>query len=391
MGRRVVPWLVAAVVTVALVAGGMLVAGNGGGRSPAVLPELDLGGSEEGFRIDLARTDKAGQVRPYDIGDAPTPWPPVTYRRKGPLPALPDRARAWRVGDDAGAGRVAVLAGALGLRGRPREDPGGWTVTDGGRSLRVNRLAGMPWTYGSGVPGGCVARRGGGPYRPGGGLQCLDADTSVSGRPTSPPVTARPVAPARPPRPADRPSRELAERVARELAARAGLELDGAAVRVADSYAARLVTISPAVGGLPTSGFSWTAVVGAGGRIRQASGWLATPEPADTYPLIGVEEGFRRLQRSPPIRVLRPAAGPAVEARPCPATAKVPCAERPLPARVATVTGVRLGLRLAPAATSGGRPGGVAYLLPAYLFDLEGGWTDVRAIVAVQERYLTRP
>ena len=33
----------------------------------------------------------------------------------------------------------------------------------------------------------------------------------------------------------------------------------------------------------------------------------------------------------------------------------------------------------------------LAYLLPAYLFELEGGWTDVRSIVAVQDRYLTRP
>jgi hypothetical protein len=33
----------------------------------------------------------------------------------------------------------------------------------------------------------------------------------------------------------------------------------------------------------------------------------------------------------------------------------------------------------------------VAYLLPAYLFDLEDGWSPVRAVVAVPDRYLTRP
>jgi hypothetical protein len=55
------------------------------------------------------------------------------------------------------------------------------------------------------------------------------------------------------------------------------------------------------------------------------------------------------------------------------------------------VTGVRLGLQLAPAAAQGGGKPDVAYLLPAYLFDLEGGWTDVRAIIAVPDRYLTRP
>jgi hypothetical protein len=54
------------------------------------------------------------------------------------------------------------------------------------------------------------------------------------------------------------------------------------------------------------------------------------------------------------------------------------------------VTGVRLGLQRVPAlaAADGARPG-VAYLLPAYLFDLEGGWSPVRAVVAVPDRYLT--
>jgi hypothetical protein len=82
---------------------------------------------------------------------------------------------------------------------------------------------------------------------------------------------------------------------------------------------------------------------------------------------------------------------PAIEPAPCPPASKVPCAAKPLPARVATVTGVRLGLQLAPAVAKGGHPADVAYLLPAYLFDLEGGWTDVRPVVAVQDRYLTRP
>ena len=185
------------------------------------------------------------------------------------------------------------------------------------------------------------------------------------------------------------PGRAQAERVARDLAARAGLDLDGAQVRVADAYAARVVTIAPAVGGLPTSGFAWTVGVGAKGRIQHASGYLATPEPADTYPLIGVEEGFERLKRTPPLGPVLRAEAPAIEPAPCPANAKVPCAAKPLPARVATVTGARLGLQLAPALAQGVRPTGLAYLLPAYLFDLEGGWTDVRAILAVPDRYLT--
>jgi hypothetical protein len=225
--------------------------------------------------------------------------------------------------------------------------------------------------------------RAGGPYRSGPGIQCLDPDAPVSNQPGS-------VAPARPFRPPDLPSRAEAERVARDLAARAGLDLDGAQVKVSDSLATRTVTIAPAVGGMPTSGFAWTVSVGPKGVVQHASGYLATPEPAGTYPLIGVEQGFERLKRAGPLGGVARPGSPAVELDPCPGGGKVPCTDR-LKARVATVTGARLGLQLAPAVTEGdGRPG-VAYLLPAYLFDLEGGWTDVRAIIAVPDRYLTRP
>jgi hypothetical protein len=399
VSRRVGAWTLAAVVTVALVAGGVLVARGGRDRSPAVLPALDLAatgqaaGAADSARAAIEPAPAPGATEPAPApgarGPAPAPggqdrglWPPVTYRLKGPLPTLPDRAQAWRLGDRADAGRLAALAAALGLDGRPTEEPSGWTVRDGRRALAAHRLAGVPWSYGIGGFSPCLIRPG--PYRPG-GARCLDPDAPVSSK-------AATVAPARPfPRPA-LPSRAEAERVARDLAARAGLSLDGAEVRVADSFATRNVTIVPDVAGRATSGFAWTVGVGAKGTVQHAAGWLATPEPADTYPLIGVAEGFERLKKAQPLGPLFRADGPeAVELDPCPAGGKVPCAAKPLPTRVATVTGVRLGLQLAPTLTEGDRPASVAYLLPAYLFDLEGGWTDVRAIIAVPDRYLTRP
>jgi hypothetical protein len=389
-----VAWVVAAVVTVGLVAGGVLVARGGRERPPAVLPALDLGAAgQAGAGSDRAtgatepapavEPDRRGvaPARPYDTGDLPQPWPPVTYKLEGALPTLPDRARAWKLGDTVDTGRVASLAAALGLAGRPRQEAAGWTVRDGRRALVVHRLPGAAWTYGTGILGGCGTRAGG-PYRPGGGVECLNPDA---------PVPSRPVAPASPSRPPALPTRAEAERVARELAARAGLDLDAAQVRVTDSYATRTVTIAPAVGGSPTSGFAWTVGVDGQGAVRYASGYLATPAPADTYPLIGVREGFERLKKVSPLGRLARAEAPAIERDPCPAGAKLPCAAKPLRARVATVTGVRLGLQLVPATAKGGGPAGVAYLLPAYLFDLEGGWTEVRAIVAVPDRYLTRP
>jgi hypothetical protein len=197
------------------------------------------------------------------------------------------------------------------------------------------------------------------------------------------------------PRPADLPSRETAERIARDLAAKAGLGLDGAVVRVADGYAARVVTIAPAVGGRPTHGVAWTVSVGPKGRVQYASGWLATPQPADTYPLMSEAEGLKRLrERSafwPPVMRPNVAEAARVKGVPCPPATRLPCNGKPPPKQTVTITGVRLGLQLAPGVAKGSRPAEVAFLLPAYLFDLEGGWTDVQAVVAVQDRYLTRP
>jgi hypothetical protein len=399
-----VAWVVAAVVTAGLVVGGVLVARPGGGRSPAVLPALDLGAAGQAVAAGTTGAgagSAGGAIEPATAPGATTAakpsgvvgrsrlWPPVTYKLGGPLPSLPDRARAWKLGGTVDAARVAALAAALGLDSKPGQETYGWTVRDGRRALVVHKLAGVPWSYGTGIPGSCVLRPGG-PYMTAAGIQCLDPDAPVSNQP-GPGVAVRPVAPARPFRPPALPSRAEAERVARDLAARAGLDLNGATVRVSDGFATRTVTIAPAVGGAPTSGLSWTVSVGAKGVVQHAAGYLATPEPADTYPLIGVEPGFERLKKSAPLGgILRPAVAPTVELDPCQAGGKVPCPERLRP-RVATVTGVRLGLQLVPAAARGAGKPDVAYLLPAYLFDLKGGWTDVRAVVAVPDRYLTRP
>ena len=349
--------MVAAVVTAGLVVGGLLAARSGGERPPAVLPALaDDNGAAAA--IEPAPAPGASQPARPSAGVPGRVSPRVTYKLGGPLPNLPAQARAWKVGGTVDAARVATLAAALGLAGQPREEAYGWTVRDGRRALVVHKLAGVPWSF-SNLPG--------------------------------PEVVGRPVAPARPFRPPTFPSRAEAERVARDLATRAGLDLNGATVRVTDSLTTRAVTFAPAVAGAPASGFSWTVAVGAKGVVQHASGYLATPEPADTYPLIGVEEGFERLKRSSPLGpILRPGVAPAVELDPCQAGDKLPCRERQRP-RAATVTGASLGLQLAPALARGAGKPDVAYLLPAYLFDLKGGWTDTRAIIAVPDRYLTRP
>jgi hypothetical protein len=403
MGRRVGAWLVAAAVTAALVVGGVAVAGRG--RAPAVLPPLEVDAAQAAAATPAATEPApAGSATPARsslMPDAPWPWPRVTYQLRGSLPDLPDRARAWKLGTDLDAGRMAALTAALGLRGQRQQDQAGWTVGDRGGTLRVNRLPGLPWSFGGVVTGTCM--RGPWPANPAGGrgIQCAAVDPPTAGSGAASPAgpgSARPVLPGRPtskplPRPADLPGRDRAERIARDLAAKAGLPLDGATVKVLDGYAARVVTIAPAVGGLPTSGFSWTVGVGPKGRIQYAGGWLATPRPADTYPLMTEAEGLKRLRERgafwPP--VLRPNVVDRAElkAAPCLPATRLPCDPRPLQQQTVTITGVRLGLQLAPGVAGDRRPAEVAYLLPAYLFDLQGGFTDVRAVVAVQDRYLT--
>jgi hypothetical protein len=103
-----------------------------------------------------------------------------------------------------------------------------------------------------------------------------------------------------------------------------------------------------------------------------------------------VEAGFERLKRLPALGPLRWAEAPAMEVNPCPRGGKLSCVAKPLAPRVATVTGVRLGLQRVPALAAGERPADQAWLLPAYLFDLKGGWTDTRPVLAVPDRYLTR-
>jgi hypothetical protein len=146
-----------------------------------------------------------------------------------------------------------------------------------------------------------------------------------------------------------------------------------------------VVTVEPAVGGLPTSGFQLTVTVGPASRIVAAGGWLATPTPADRYPLIGVAQALKRLAA---VQVGPPVVDPGVPVRcvrgPCPA----PAPPTPRPRTPVTVTGVRLGLQFAPV-LGGATPTSTAYLVPAYLFQLSNGVTE--PVIAVQDRFLSRP
>ena len=213
VGRRVVAWVVAAVVTAGLVTGGVLVARGGGEPSPAVLPALDLGAAGPAA-ADASSAAGATEPAPAPGGD-----------RAGQAVRRPHRPAPAVAAGHLQAGRAPAVAArpGAGLEGRRqrRRRPGGHP----GRRPRAARAAqagaerldapGRPPRPG-GAPAGRGAvvlwlrhlrrlrsRAGGGPYRPGAGIQCLDPDAPVSNQPGATPV-GRPgqaVAAARPPDP----------------------------------------------------------------------------------------------------------------------------------------------------------------------------------------------
>jgi len=330
---------------------------------------------------------------------------------------------------------VVTLARALGMAGQPKQTPDGWMLVDGNRYLHVSRSSGSFWNYGGRVdvpctqvasvsgdtpvegPGavvGCVVpaspdagsssagagasgAQGGGSVPP--GAEPIQAQPDPSGEVRKPAIGGARVPclrvppcngcrvptacrwPAKPPRPANLPSKAEAERIARELFGRAGLDLRTATVRVVDGWWSWQVTASPQVDGRDTLGWSWTASIGPGGRVEYASGWLSTPEPGAIYPLLGVDTALERLNQ-------RRQAGVS-ERSFCPGDKAAWSGCVPWPASSRRLTGVRLGLQYAPIVAVGRQPvPAAAYLVPAYLFEFDDDPNSVEAVLAIQDRFV---
>jgi len=427
MGKRVVAWLVALGVVGALGVGGVVVARSTGTREPPVLGLAPAGASGEQAGAAVAGSSQSA------ADDRARP--PTAYRLPANLPDLPDEARAWSLRPGATADRVVTLARALGMAGQPKQTPDGWMLVDGNRYLHVSRSSGSSWSYGGrfDVPCTQVASVSGDtPVEgPGAVVGCVvpaspDADSSSAGAgasgsqgggsapPVAEPIQAQPDPsgevrkpaiggarvpclrvppcngcrvptacrwPAKPPRPANLPSKAEAERIARELFGRAGLDLRTATVRVVDGWWSWQVTASPQVDGRDTVGWSWTASIGPGGRVEYASGWLSTPEPGAIYPLLGVDKALEPLNQ-------RRQAGVS-ERSFCPGDKAAWSGCVPWPASSRRLTGVRLGLQYAPIVAVGRQPvPAAAYLVPAYLFEFDDDPNSVEAVLAIQDRFV---
>jgi hypothetical protein len=427
MGKRVVAVVVGAVVAVALVVGGVVLAGGNGRHTPATLPALDV--SSSGAATAQSAAPAGGSGTP-DSGTEPrtTPSGRVQYQVRGTLPDLPRSAKAWTLPDQVTRDRVAQLARALGIAGEPTRSGQTWTVTDGTRRLFVNQLPGGPWTMTddrvvcAGPVGGIAGKGGAGPriiacpavppFVPGAAGRSGSAPGAGAGQPGSgPAATGAPATPAptkpgaaptkpgaagskppvtlQPPRRVPLPDRATVERIARDLFARTSAPTDGLEVQFVQGFDRWSVTAFPRVGGLATTGYLWTASIGAKGQVLSATGWLDGPRAGDTYPLISVQEALQRLRN-------RQAPGPIMEgsiSRPC-ARTNLPSRPSPGgcdPARPLTfqVTDVRLGLQLATArSTPSGGAQRAGYLVPAYQFQLDGSWQRQVSVIAVQDRFL---
>jgi hypothetical protein len=372
MGKRMLAVAVAVLVTAGLAVGGIVVAAKRAQREPAALPGLQVQGGQSALTASAGGTEA-----PRRQGPVPQPVAPgqMRFEVRGKLPELASSARAWTLDQSVTAAAVGDLAAKLGLSGQPREEELAWTVGDGTRQLRASKISGVPWNFG-GFRSICGGPLPGGVAPKARGMACATVEPEV---PTA--------------TPAQLPDRATAERAARDLLGRTGLRLDGADVRLTRGFDRWFVSVFPRVGGMPTSGFSWSVGIGPRAAVLSASGWLATPRPGDTYPLLSVREALERLRQRQlpgPLAVDSGKPLPAPVQRECrladpPAT----CGPATVPSTL-TVTDVRLGLQLASVLPSGGGKR-VDYLVPAYFFQLEGTWGRQVTVIAVQDRFLTTP
>lgn len=261
-------------------------------------------GSESGYELDTTLSD----VKPAD-----------------------QRAYALSQGS-ADRELVAQLAAALHV-GRPARDSQGWHA--GG--LTVSDRAGQPWTWSNCTPPT--------PSAPDGATAA--SGCAVSGVAVQPGATPPP----------DLPRDEVTAAVRDVFAA---LHLDLASARIDTSpYGGGVTSTTPGVVGLDT-----TVSVDGHGVLSQASGWLGTRIPADSYPVVSAKDAYADLPAlvHPDICQLAPGG-------------KGGC----LPPEPVRITGAELGLSVQ-STTDGG-----SVLVPSWLFTTRS--SGVVAVVAVEKQY----
>lgn len=272
--------------------------GTAAGNAPAV---IRLGGAQgnaagNGSSAEVATADR--MMMPYQD---------ITYVWGGGDANLGDTGLAWTLpaGADVDAARIAELASVLGVAGEVRELSdemgGGWMVGAADystASLTVSTDGMVSWWYNpapdTAAGGGCVM-----PVD----IAVDPAIDSVGGTAetvpgTDTPAATEPVPPdmvcEEPQPPANVPDQATAEAKAKQLFADMGYDTSAFEYEVyADEWGAN-VTAWLLLDG-HRSPITLSAGYGAEGALTWASGSLATPQPADDYPLVSVDDAIARL------------------------------------------------------------------------------------------------
>ncbi|MEB8344313.1 hypothetical protein [Streptomyces endophyticus] len=294
------------------------------------------------------------------------------YKATGDLPAGPGKAPVYRARGEVTAAEAGAVAEALDVQGRPVRSGDAWKVgpaKDGsGPSLQVSRAAPGTWTYSRYAPstgGKC-----------GGGTKCADPTGGGSAK--------------------DAVSEAAAKRAAAPVLKALGQDdakLDAGQLM----GATRVVNADPAIGGLPTYGWSTGIQVGSDGQVVGGSGQLKAPDKGATYPTVGAREALERMNGA--------ASGGRVSVGGC--ASAVPlgedegkdkdegkdpgktadCASAPPEPSTVAVTGATFGLA---AHTVAGRQA----LVPSWLFEVRPSGADAAFTVtypAVEPKYLAAP
>ncbi|MET9131722.1 hypothetical protein [Streptomyces antibioticus] len=344
--RRRSPLLVASVAAAVLLVGGggayltaQATGGSGGGSGA---PSGD--GTPPALSLDDYTGKAADDGTPGDTaGIAPGEPNPygVTYVADGDLPDGPGTAPVYWATGTVGKDEVARLAKALGVAGTPTADGDAWKVGSGndgsGPVLRVRREAPSSWTFSRYAPGtdNCTGSL----------AKCTKDPAAPATAPVSEAAAKKAAAP-------------VLKAVGQEDA-----ELDASQVMGSQ----RIVNADPAIGGLPSYGWTTGVTVSAQGEVVGADGQLGAPVKGATYPLLSADEALAAMNAAPGTEH-RMGIGGCASPVPLKDKLESPCDTPTDPAagKRETVTVEDAVLGLAPH-TSGGRQ----VLVPTWLFDVK--------------------
>ncbi|GLP68664.1 hypothetical protein TUSST3_52870 [Streptomyces sp. TUS-ST3] len=358
--RRRSPVAIAAVAAAVLVVGGggaylaANASGGSGNDTTAGAPEddtppplaLDGYGADGGAGNGIA----PGEPNPYG----------ATYRADGSLPEGPDSAPVYRVQGQVAEADVTRLAEALGVEGTPVLQGQVWRVgvKDGsGPSLQVNRQAPGAWTF----------QR----YSP--VIDNCSSATVCGAQPETP--TGPPVSVA------------VAEKAAAPVLKALGQDtakLDASQVMGAQ----RVVNADPAVGGLPTYGWTTGVTVNGQGEVVGGTGQLKAPVKSDSYPVLSAEKTLALLNKVPATDH-RMGIGGCASPVPLKDRLEAPCGEPTASPAKSTLTVEKAVFGLASHYVDGRQA-----LVPSWLFEVRSaGAKDAFTVTypAVDPKYIAAP